>query len=205
MENKLQELTDRIYQEGIAKADEEKQKIIVSAQKEADRIIRNANTDADRIIRDAAKKAEDMKKNADAEIMMAAQQALSSLKQKIVDLLLKTSLSKPLKKGFDDVAFIQKIIATMVKNWSHDKTESPSLSLLLPKDMAAEFESFISSKGHEQLKAGLTIEYSSNLKKGFRISPKDGSFKISFTDEDFESFFKEYLRPRTIKALYGEE
>ena len=35
MENKIQELTDKIYREGVEKGNEEAQKLIVKAQEEA--------------------------------------------------------------------------------------------------------------------------------------------------------------------------
>jgi V/A-type H+/Na+-transporting ATPase subunit E len=50
----------------------------------------------------------------------------------------------------------------------------------------------------------LKVNYTENLKSGFSIGPADGSYKINFTEDDFASFFKHYLRPRAIKILYGE-
>ena len=38
MENKIQELTDKIYREGVEKGNEEAQKLIVKAQEEAQKI-----------------------------------------------------------------------------------------------------------------------------------------------------------------------
>ena len=43
------------------------------------------------------------------------------------------------------------------------------------------------------------------MKDGFAIAPQDGRFKVSFTSEDFENYFKTFARPRTYKLLYGEE
>ena len=42
MENKIQELTDKIYREGVEKGNEEAQKLIAKAQEEAKRIIEDA-------------------------------------------------------------------------------------------------------------------------------------------------------------------
>jgi len=43
------------------------------------------------------------------------------------------------------------------------------------------------------------------MDKGFQIGPKDGSYKVSFTDEDFKNFFKDYLRPGLIELLFAAE
>ena len=42
MENKIQELTDKIYREGVEKGNEEAQKLILKAQEEAKKIVENA-------------------------------------------------------------------------------------------------------------------------------------------------------------------
>ena len=40
MENKIQELTDKIYREGVEKGNEEAQKLITKAQEEAKKCLR---------------------------------------------------------------------------------------------------------------------------------------------------------------------
>jgi V/A-type H+-transporting ATPase subunit E len=50
MENKIQELTDKIYREGVEKGNEEAQKLIAKAQEEAKRIIEDAHKEADSIV-----------------------------------------------------------------------------------------------------------------------------------------------------------
>lgn len=47
MENKIQELTDKIYREGVEKGNEEAQKLILKAQEEAKKIVENAQKEAD--------------------------------------------------------------------------------------------------------------------------------------------------------------
>ena len=47
MENKIQELTDKIYREGVEKGNEEAQKLIAKAQEEAKRIIAVSYTHLD--------------------------------------------------------------------------------------------------------------------------------------------------------------
>ena len=42
-----------------------------------------------------------------------------------------------------------------------------------------------------------------NIRYGFKIGPKDGSYFISFSDKDFENLFREYMRPRIIEMLFG--
>ena len=46
MENKIQELTDKIYREGVEKGNEESKRLIGKAQEEAREIVENAKKEA---------------------------------------------------------------------------------------------------------------------------------------------------------------
>ena len=50
MQNKLQELTEKIYKEGISKGNEEAETIVADAKKEAANILKNAESEAKRIL-----------------------------------------------------------------------------------------------------------------------------------------------------------
>ena len=61
MQDKLQELTDRLYNEGLNKGKEEGERILLEARKKADEITASAKEEADRIIAEAQKQAEELK------------------------------------------------------------------------------------------------------------------------------------------------
>lgn len=56
MENKIQELTDKIYREGVEKGNEEAQRLIGEAQKEAQKLLEEARKQADSIVADAQRR-----------------------------------------------------------------------------------------------------------------------------------------------------
>ena len=68
-----------------------------------------------------------------------------------------------------------------------------------------EIQQYFTKSVKDLLKKGLEIRFDDEVKSGFQIGPKNGSYKISFTEEDFINFFKQYLRPRLIKLLFAEE
>ena len=57
----------------------------------------------------------------------------------------------------------------------------------------------------ELLDRGLEITFEDGVKSGFQIRPRDGSYKISFEEEDFVSFFREFLRERTRRRLFPSD
>ena len=61
---------------------------------------------------------------------------------------------------------------------------------------------FFNNKAEELMDSGLELNFDPNIKSGFRIGPKDGSYYISFTDKDFENYFKKYLKEKTRNLVF---
>lgn len=205
MQTKLQELTEKIYSEGVEKANEEAKKIEAEAKKKADDMLERARSEADKIRKEAEKEAEDLKKNSLNELQLAARQAISDIKQKVASLIEYKAIKPEVKGAFKDVEFTKDIIETLVKNWDPKSNEAVELSVLLPDEKKKEFEEFFKTKAQDILGKGIEIEFSDSVKGGFKIGPKDGGFLISFGEDDFENFFKAYLRPRLIEILYEKK
>lgn len=205
MENKLQELTQKLYNEGVEKANAEAEKILADAKSEAEKIKQEAEKEAKKTVESAEQKSAEIKKNVDAELSLAAKQTVRTTKQKITDMIVSKVIEEPVKKSFDDEKFVKQIIETVVKNWNPQKNETIDLSVLLPADLEKEFSKYFTAKSGKELNANLELSFSDSIKGGFKVGPADGSYKISFSEEDFENFFKSYLRPKTIEMLYPGE
>ena len=80
MENKIQELTDKIYHEGVEKGNAEAQRLIANAQEEAKKIIEDAHKEAESIIAASRKSADEMAENTKSELKLFAGQAVNDLK-----------------------------------------------------------------------------------------------------------------------------
>ncbi len=202
MQKKLQELTEKLYQEGVDKANEEAEKIIDEAKKEANDLISKAKKDAEKIVKEAEKNAEETKNNSLNELQLASKQAISELKQTIAKLIEMKAVEPETKEAFSDKDFTKNIILTIVKNWNPNDESQVELRAVLPDKQQKDFEKYFKSKAKKTLDKGLEIEFSEDVKGGFKIGPKDGSYLISFTDKDFDNFFKTFLRPGLIELLY---
>ena len=80
MENKIQELTDKIYREGVEKGNEEAQRLIANAQEEAKKIIEDAHKEADSIVAASRKSADELADNTKSELKLFSGQAVNALK-----------------------------------------------------------------------------------------------------------------------------
>jgi V/A-type H+-transporting ATPase subunit E len=202
MDNRIQELTEKIFREGVEKGSRKADEIVNEAQAKSSAIIADARAEADRIIANAKKKAEEMQKTMESELKLSSQQALSSLKQKIIDCVTAKALSDNITKTLSDPETVKDFVKTALQNWN--PSQKASVELLLPADKQHQLEKAFKAGIFDSLAKGLEITWSKAFKAGFQVRPKDGSFKISLTDEDFSEFFKEFLRPRAKAFLFGE-
>lgn len=200
MENKLQELTEKIYKEGVEKGSEEATRIISEATTEADQLIKRATAEAASIVAKANQDAIELKKSIQSELKLSYDQSLSALKQEITTIITNSLVADATSKSFNDGAFFNEFLLTLAKTWG----ENQELSLLIPEKDEKGLETYLVKNASELLKKGVSIEKVSSIKTGFQIGPADGSYKVSFTDADFENFFKAILRPRVINLLFNK-
>ena len=203
MQTKLQELTEKIYQEGVLKAKEEAESILASAKNEAESLVAKAHKEAEEIQNKALREAEEMKKNSLNELQLSARQMISDLKLNVVSLIEAKTIRPEAEKALKDTAFTAGVIQTIVKNWNPSSGDPVALELVLPEKARKEFESYFSGKAAQELGKGVELSYSERIKGGFKIGPKDGGYLVSFTDSDFEHLFQSYLRPRLIELLFS--
>ena len=203
MQNKLQELTEKIYKEGLSKGTEEANQLVSKAKEDASKIMSDAKKQAEQIIAQAKKEAEDFKKNVETEVGISTRQVVSSLKQDISNLIETKVIQTPISDAFNDTEFIKSIIEVALKNWNPNSTEKIALNVIIPEKSEKELKEFISKKVMASLNHELEVVPDKNLKYGFKIGPKHGSYLISFSDKDFENLFREYMRPRIVEMLFG--
>ena len=73
--NKLQELTQKLYNEGLEKGRSEAERLVADAKQEAAKILAEAKAEAEAIAKAAELRAEDVAKNAMTEIIVGAKVA----------------------------------------------------------------------------------------------------------------------------------
>ncbi|MDR1983464.1 MAG: hypothetical protein LBQ28_01370 [Prevotellaceae bacterium] len=205
MQNKLQELTEKLYKEGLSKGQSEAEEILTNAKTEAKKIIDDARQQAESIIDNANKSAAETKKNADAEITMVSRQVIAQVKQSVEALITAKAIASATNAAMNDVQFVQTLIKTAVESFKTDN-QANSLSVLLPESKQKEFDTFINAAAIKQLNDGkLEFAFSKNIKSGFRIAAKNNGYYISFTEQDFLNLFSEYMRPKMQQLLFGQE
>lgn len=204
MQNKLQELTDKLYNEGLSKGKQEAEDMKAKAKTDAAAILAEAQEKAKAIILAAKKESEELKSKAENDIKMASAQVFASIKQQIEKAIVAKAISAPVTTDVNDNDFIQSVITTIVNAFNPNTAEPVALNIILPEAKKAEMDKFIGTQITKMCTAGLDVKFSKNINSGFQIGPKGDGYMISFTDKDFENIISEYLRPKTRTLLFGE-
>ncbi len=204
MENKLQELTNKLYQEGLAKGKEEADILLEKAKEEALTIVQEARKEATWIVDRAEQEAAEHKEQVENEIKMASRHTISVLKKKIKDMVVFKALEGPTKKAMEDDVFVQDIISTLVQSFKPEDAGSMALEVVLPQSKKESFAGFLKSRTSEIFDKGLKVTFTEDMENGFVIEPAGGGYQIRFTDKDFMALFNKYVSPETQSLLYDE-
>lgn len=197
MQENLNILADKIYKEGIEKAEKDSTDIINQARKKAEEIIAEANKEAKQITDKAAKEADVNKKNVAADIQLAGVKAISVLKQKIRELLVIDLAEKPLGEAFSDPKFIKELVVMLAKQYQ----SAGAIEWILPEEFEKKADKAITNDLKKQLKDE-KISYDSRVSNGFVIKQEDKNYYISFSDEDFTEFLRPFINRKTDELLF---
>lgn len=204
MQNKLQELTDKLYNEGLSKGKQEAEQMKANAKTEAAAIISDAQQKAKEIVAAAQQEAAELKSKSENDVKMAATQAFTAIRQQIEKAIITKVTAAPISAQLNDTEFFRSILTTIVSAFNPASAEPVPLNLILPEDQKAAMDNFIGTEINKLCTAGLHVSYSKNIGSGFKIGPQGEGYMISFTDKDFENIISEYLRPKTKTLLFGE-
>jgi V/A-type H+-transporting ATPase subunit E len=193
---KIQELTEKIYREGVEKG-----------QAEADRIVQEAKEQAAQIIAEAKKKAADieaagkkavveMEANTKNELKLFTAQSLSALKSEIANVLTASTMGQAVDKLVSDKDFLCKFTVALASKWAENEP------IVIESADADTLKAYFAKEAKAVLDKGVTIEKVNGRNALFTIQPEDGSYKVSFGKEEFEDYFKSFLRPQLVQMLF---
>lgn len=196
---KIQELTDKIYRDGIEKARREAEEILADANIKASDIIASANNEAVKIVSQAEDSARKTEERATAEIKMYAKQAFSSVRTSITDMLANKIVELGVNEVKQDKKFITKLLIEVAGKWASGE------SLMVTSAQASALHKYISIYAKELLDSGLMFRQDDGERAFFSIAPFKEGYKVNFGEAEFESYLKSIIRPQLIEILFNKE
>ncbi len=193
---KIQELTDKIYREGVEKGQAEAARLVEEAKAEAAKIIAQAKEQAEAIEAGAQKKAAEMDAGTKGELKLYTSQALNALKSEIANVMSGNIVKEAVAGLTTDKDFLGQFAVTLASKWSDNEP------IVISTADAESLKAYFAAKAKDLLDKGVTIEQVNGKSTLFSIGPADGSYRVNFGEEEFETYFKNFLRPQLIEMLF---
>ena len=202
MDNKLQQLTQRLFEEGLEKGRTEAEKRIAEAEAAAAKIVADARREAEEIVKQAELKAEDTAKNTETEIALAGKQAVAHLKSEIASLIVARTTAEGLKAASLDASFLKELMLSVARNWNGASAGKVELRALLPETERARLDEAFAAGTRELLAAGIEQELA--------VSPAvRRSHEICSADDHDDHYHRDQRLDQTRRILdlveYGSE
>lgn len=196
MNNKIQELTEKLLNEGVEKGNAEAEKIVASANDKAAQIVADAKAKAEEIIAAAKKDAKGVEDNTKNEIKMYAAQAVNALKSEIANVVCQKIVSGTTAEVVGNKDFMNEFMLKMAEKWGAGE------DIVISTADAASLKALFLKKAKSLLDKGVKIEQVNGQKALFTVQPADGSYKVNFGEAEFEEYFKNFLRPQLVEMLF---
>jgi V/A-type H+-transporting ATPase subunit E len=196
MNTKIQELTDIIYNEGVAKGQAEADQILAQAKEQAEKLISDARKEADAIVAAAKKEGADNAENVRKELKLYAAQAVEALKSEIATVVTDKIVSDSVKGFTADQKAFNEFILKLAEEWGKNQ------QIEIKSADAEALTKYFQANAKALLDKGVKITQVNGRAAEFSIQPADGSYKVNFGTEEFENWFKSILRPQLVETLF---
>lgn len=203
MENKLQQLTQKLYNEGLSKGRAEAEAVLAKAHADAEKIVAEAQDKAREITAQAEKAAAQLKTNTENEVRLAAGQLKSALRQQVETMVQMEVVTPAVSQAWRDNSFIQQLAVEAVQTLDPKQ----GLRVVLPENRGNELVEAVKQALAERFGAdnGIEVVTDARVRVPFRVMVKEGGYYVSFADADFDALFRSYLRPKVVQLLFGDE
>lgn len=193
---KIQELTEKIYREGVEKGQAEAARLVEEAKAEAAKIVAEAKEQAAAIEAGAQKKAAELDASTKSELKLYTSQALNALKSEVANVISANVVKEAVNGLAADKNFLGQFAVMLASKWTENEP------VVISTSDAESLKAYFAANAKELLDKGVTIEQVNGKSALFTIAPADGSYKVNFGQEEFETYFKNFLRPQLVEMLF---
>ena len=196
MDSQIQALTEKVYQEGVLKGEQEAAKILADANAQAEQVERDARTRAEQIIAEAQRSASELKSNTERELKLNASKLIEATKASIVDVLAGRIAGDSVQALTANPELLQRVVLEIAKGFDLKH------GVEITSSQAEELKAYFAQNAKALLEEGLTIKQVAGKSTQYTIRPQNGSFKVEIGEQEFVELFKSILRPQLAQELF---
>lgn len=196
MDSQIQALTEKVYQEGVLKGEQEAAKILADANAQAEQVERDARARAEQIIAEAQRSASELKSNTERELNLNASKLIEATKASIVDVLAGRIAGDSVQALIANPELLQRVVLEIAKGFDLKH------GVEITSNQAEELKAYFAQNAKALLEEGLTIKQVAGKATQYTIRPQNGSFKVEIGEQEFVELFKSILRPQLAQELF---
>lgn len=196
MDSQIQALTEKVYQEGVLRGEQEAAKILADANAQAEQVERDARARAEQIIAEAQRSASELKSNTERELKLNASKLIEATKASIVDVLAGRIAGDSVQALTANPELLQRVVLEIAKGFDLKH------GVEITSSQAEELKAYFAQNAKALLEEGLTIKQVAGKATQYTIRPQNGSFKVEIGEQEFVELFKSILRPQLAQELF---
>ncbi len=193
----LQGLLNRLQEEGVKKADQEKDVIIEKAKEEAEIIIKNAKKEAEAIVKNAKKEEGDIQLKAKAAVSQASRDIIIGLQTSLQERL--GRLVKQSSQEAMNAEFMQKIILSMVEKYANQ--DAPAIEVMVANKDLEEMTKLLTQSLIEDLKVNCEVVAGNDIAAGLKVGFNGSDLFLDCTEDSITSLVASYIGPRLADMI----
>jgi V/A-type H+-transporting ATPase subunit E len=204
----VQQLIDRISDEGVAEGHRLAEKIVADAQQKADDILESARREANEILKHAREQADKLQAAGEEALRLAARDAVRDFGARIHDGL-RNRLQELVHHELQQPDLIKRMILEIAGEASKS-VKDERIEILLPPEIVSEDEArkrveageqdaltnFVQGLIGEDLRSGVSVRLGSHQQNGISVRVADQNVEIDLTDETITELLASHLLPR---------
>ncbi|MBN1514832.1 MAG: hypothetical protein JXB13_22665 [Phycisphaerae bacterium] len=205
MAEELQNLLERIKQDGVEKAEAEAQSIIDEARGRAEDVVRRAEADAKARHEAAEKDAAAFEQRAAVAVRQAARDVILSVGA-AVEKLFERILEREVEHALTPEA-LAGIIQTVLQAYGRSSGGEQRIDILLNPGQKKQIVDLVFAEARAAVRDGVEIKGDESVVAGFRVSVSGSHVEHDFTGAAIADSLAELLRPelaRLVKAAAEE-
>lgn len=199
MAQQVQELINKIKQEGIVAAEKKAQEIETQARQRAENILAQAQQKSQELLHQAQEEIKKQQQVSQLAIKQSARNLLLDLRKQI-NLTLNGILQKNISSSLTPESTAN-ILNSLIKNFIEKQSLPKDLHLLLNPSDVNNLKNGILGKLQQEMKNPILVRSSESVSKGFTISFDGGKSSFDFTDQGLTDYLSGYLNSELATLL----
>lgn len=212
----VQELIDRLREEGLAEGRREGESIVARAHQHAKEIVDQAHSEANEIRKKAHEEAEHYRQSAQDAVQLAARDTLLNLKSTLSRQFAQR-IGELMEETFSEEDFLKQVILEIAGHALPEEKRKSKMEIILPEDVVGLEElrrhpekvkegslgQFMLATAANQFREGVSLKTSAKQKGGITIKLVEEKVSIDLSDDSITELLLEHLLPRFRALIEG--